>query len=174
VRIAEPDDAVQVIQAIDQGFANSPWETKSDTEKAFAASWVKQVGNIELLLLSIGGVVFFTLLLVSGNTMAIAVRERLRELAVLKAVGFSDGLVLVLILSETMVVATVGGGIGLALAKLYTRRGDPTGGLLPFFYLPLEAMALGFGVTLVMGLLAGIVPALSAMRLRLIDALRKV
>jgi putative ABC transport system permease protein len=174
VRIAEPDDAVQVIQAIDQGFANSPWETKSDTEKAFAASWVKQVGNIELLLLSIGGVVFFTLLLVSGNTMAIAVRERLRELAVLKAVGFSDGLVLVLILSETMVVAAVGGGIGLALAKLYTLRGDPTGGLLPFFYLPLEAMALGFGVTLLMGLLAGIVPALSAMRLRLIDALRKV
>jgi putative ABC transport system permease protein len=174
VRIAEPDDAVQVIQAIDQGFANSPWETKSDTEKAFAASWVKQVGNIELLLLSIGGVVFFTLLLVSGNTMAIAVRERFRELAVLKAVGFSDGLVLVLILSETMVLAAVGGGTGLALAKLYTLRGDPTGGLLPFFYLPLEALVLGFGVTLVMGLLAGIVPALSAMRLRLIDALRKV
>ena len=138
VRIADPDDAVRVIKAIDEGFANSPWETKTDTEKAFAASWVKQMGNIELLLLSIGGVVFFTLLLVTGNTMAIAVRERIRELAVLKAVGFSDGFVLVLILAETMVVAAVGGGVGLALAKLFTLRGDPTGGLLPFFYLPLE------------------------------------
>ena len=145
VRIADPDDAVRVIKAIDEGFANSPWETKTDTEKAFAASWVKQMGNIELLMLSIGGVVFFTLLLVTGNTMAIAVRERIRELAVLKAVGFSDGFVLVLILAETMVVAAVGGGVGLALAKLFTLRGDPTGGLLPFFYLPLNVIALGFG-----------------------------
>ena len=174
VRIAEPDDAVRVIKAIDQGFANSPWETKTDTEKAFAASWVKQMGNIELLLLSIGGVVFFTLLLVSGNTMAIAVRERIRELAVLKAVGFSNGFVLILILAETMVVAALGGGVGLALAKLFTLRGDPTGGLLPFFYLPLNVIALGFGVAIAMGLLAGILPALSAMRLRVIDALRKV
>lgn len=174
VRIADPDDAVRAIKAIDEGFANSPWETKTDTEKAFAASWVKQMGNIELLLLSVGGVVFFTLLLVTGNTMAIAVRERIRELAVLKAVGFSDGFVLVLILAETMLVAAVGGGAGLALAKLFTLRGDPTGGLLPFFYLPLNVIALGFALAMVMGLMAGLLPALSAMRLRVIDALRKV
>jgi putative ABC transport system permease protein len=174
VRIADPDDAVGVIKAIDEGFANSPWETKTDTEKAFAASWVKQMGNIELLLLSVGGVVFFTLLLVTGNTMAIAVRERIRDLAVLKAVGFSDGFVLVLILAETMMVAAVGGGAGLALAKLFTLRGDPTGGLLPFFYLPLNVIALGFALAMVMGLMAGLLPALSAMRLRVIDALRKV
>ena len=174
VRIADPDDAVRVIKAIDQGFANSPWETKTDTEKAFAASWVKQMGNIELLLLSIGGVVFFTLLLVTGNTMAISVRERIRELAVLKAVGFSNSFVLVLILAETMVVAAVGGGVGLALAKLFTLRGDPTGGLLPFFYLPLNVIALGFGVAMAVGLMAGILPALSAMRFRVTDALRKV
>lgn len=174
VRIADPDDAVRAIKAIDEGFANSPWETKTDTEKAFAASWVKQMGNIELLLLSVGGVVFFTLLLVTGNTMAIAVRERIRELAVLKAVGFSDGFVLVLILAETMLVAAVGGGAGLALAKLFTLRGDPTGGLLPFFYLPLNVIALGFALAIVMGLMAGLLPALSAMRLRVIDALRKV
>jgi putative ABC transport system permease protein len=174
VRIANPDDTVGAIKAIDEGFANSPWETKTDTEKEFAASWVKQMGNIELLLLSIGGIVFFTLLLVTGNTMAIAVRERLRELAVLKAVGFSDGFVLVLILAETIVVATVGGGTGLALAKLFTLRGDPTGGLLPFFYLPLNVIALGLALAMVVGLLAGILPALSAMRLRVVDALRKV
>jgi putative ABC transport system permease protein len=106
--------------------------------------------------------------------MAIAVRERLRELAVLKAVGFSDGFVLVLILAETIVVATVGGGTGLALAKLFTLRGDPTGGLLPFFYLPLNVIALGLALAMVVGLLAGILPALSAMRLRVVDALRKV
>ena len=71
-------------------FANSTYETKTETESAFAASWVKQFGNIEFLILTIGSVVFFTLLLVTGNTMAIAVRERTAELAVLKAVGFSD------------------------------------------------------------------------------------
>jgi putative ABC transport system permease protein len=174
VRIADPNDAVRVIKAIDQGFANSPWETKTDTEKEFAASWVKQMGNIQLLLLSVGGVVFFTLLLVTGNTMAIAVRERIRELAVLKAVGFSNGFVLLLILVETMVVAAVGGGVGLVLAKLFTLRGDPTGGLLPFFYLPLNMIAFGFGLAIAVGLMAGILPALSAMRLRVVDALRRV
>jgi putative ABC transport system permease protein len=174
VRVASPDDAVRVVRAIDQGFTNSPWETKTATEREFAASWVKQMGNIGLLLLSIGGVVFFTLLLVTGNTMAIAVRERLRELAVLKAVGFSDGFVLVVTLAETVVVAACGGGIGLALAKLFTLRGDPTGGLLPFFYLPPDVIALGFALAIAAGLMAGILPALSAMRLRVIDALRKV
>ncbi len=174
VRIANPDDAVSVLKAIDAEFANSPWETKTDTEKAFAASWVKQMGNIEFLILTIGGVVFFTLLLVTGNTMAIAVRERGRELAVLKAIGFSDGFVLVLVIVETMVVAAVGGGIGLALAKLFTLRGDPTRGLLPFFYLPRNAIVLGFVLALAVGLMSGILPALSAMRLRVVDALRRV
>src|SRR5439155_14466122 len=98
---------------------------------------------IQLLLLSIGSVVFFTLLLVTGNTMAIAVRERIRELAVLKAVGFSNGFVLTLVIAETLVVAAVGGGVGLGLAKLFTLRGDPTGGLLTFFSLPPSAIIPG-------------------------------
>jgi putative ABC transport system permease protein len=126
------------------------------------------------LILSIGSVVFFTLLLVTGNTMAIAVRERVRELAVLKAVGFSDGFVLRLILGETVVVAAVGGGLGVGLAKLFTLRGDPTGGLLPFFYLPPQSMATGVVLALAVGLLAGVLPALAAMRLRVVDALRRV
>ena len=174
VRVANPDDAVRVARAIDEEFANSAFETKTDTEKAFAASFVKQMGNIEFLILSIGSVVFFTLLLVTGNTMAIAVRERVRELAVLKAVGFSDGFVLGLILAETMVVAAVGGGLGVSLAKLFTLWGDPTGGLLPFFYLAPQAMASGVGLALAVGLVAGILPALAAMRLRVVDALRRV
>ena len=78
LRVTNPDEAVQVARAIDETFANSPYETKAETEKAFVAGWVKQMGNIEALILSIGGVVFFTLLLVTGNTMAIAVRERIR------------------------------------------------------------------------------------------------
>jgi putative ABC transport system permease protein len=174
VRIANPDDAVRVVRAVDEEFANSPFETKTDTEKAFAASFVKQMGNIEFLILSIGSVVFFTLLLVTGNTMAIAVRERMRELAVLKAVGFPDGFALGLVLAETLVLSAVGGGLGLGLAKLFTLRGDPTGGLLPFFYLAPEAMATGVGLALAVGLLAGALPALTAMRLRVVDALRRV
>jgi putative ABC transport system permease protein len=174
VRIDNPDSAVRVVKAIDELFANSPAETKTDTEKAFAASWVKQMGNIELLITTIGSVVFFTLLLVTGNTMAIAVRERTRELAVLKAVGFSDGFVLVLVIVETIVVAAVGGGIGLGLAKLFTLRGDPTGGLLPFFYLPVSAIVSGLALALIVGLLAGILPAFSASRLRIVDALRRI
>jgi putative ABC transport system permease protein len=174
VRIANPDDAVRLVKVIDEQFVNSPAETKTDTEKAFAASFVKQMGNIQLLIMSVGSVVFFTLLLVTGNTMAIAVRERTRELAVLKAVGFSDRFVLMLVIAETMVVAVVGGGVGLGLAKLFTLRGDPTGGLLPFFYLASDDIALGLGLALAVGLAAGVLPALSASRLRVVDALRRV
>ena len=174
VRIANPDDAVRLVKAIDDHFANSPAETKTDTEKAFAASFVKQMGNIQLLIMSVGSVVFFTLLLVTGNTMAIAVRERTRELAVLKAVGFSDRFVLALVIAETMIVAAVGGGVGLGLAKLFTLGGDPTGGLLPFFYLAPDSVALGLGLSLAVGLTAGILPALAASRLRVVDALRRV
>jgi acyl-homoserine lactone acylase PvdQ len=89
-----PDDAVRVSKAIDAEFANSPYETKTETESAFAANWVKQFGNIQFLIVSIGTVVFFTLLLVTGNTMAISVRERTSELAVFKAIGYSDRAVL--------------------------------------------------------------------------------
>ncbi len=174
VRIADPDDAVRLVRTIDEQFANSPAETRTDTEKAFAASFVKQMGNIQLLLLSIGSVVFFTLLLVTGNTMAIAVRERTRELAVLKAMGFADRFVLALVIAEALIVAAVGGGVGLGLVKLFTLRGDPTGGLLPFFYLSPDVMILGLVLALAVGLLAGLLPALSASRLHVVDALRRI
>jgi putative ABC transport system permease protein len=174
VRIDNPDNAVRIAKAIDDGFANSPWETKTDTEKAFAASFVKQAGNIQLLLLSIGGVVFFTLLLVTGNTMAIAVRDRVRELAILKAVGYSDNFILGLVLGEALLLAIVGGGLGILLAKLFTLGGDPTRGMLPFFYLSASASLAGIAVALAVGVLGGILPAVSAMRLRVVDALRRV
>ena len=174
LRVTSPDEAVRVARTVDETFANSPWETKTETESAFAASWVKQMGNIELLILTIGAVVFFTLLLVTGNTMGIAVRERVRELAVLKAVGFPDAVLLALVMAESMAIAALGGGIGLGLAKLFSLRGDPTGGLLPFFYLPLNVILVGFAMALGVGAISGLAPALSAARLRVVDALRRI
>ena len=173
VRIANPDDAAGVAAAIDGRFANSPWETKTETEKAFATSFAKQMGNIELLVLVIGVVVFFTLLLVTGNTMAIAVRERVGELAVLKTVGFSDGLVLRLILAESLLVALAGGAIGIVAAKLGSAG---LTGVLPgmVVYLPGSSLGAGLALALAVGLLAGALPAVSAMRLNVVAALRRV
>jgi putative ABC transport system permease protein len=174
IRVTDPDRSVGVAKTIDSEFANSPFETKTDTEKEFAASFVKQMGNIEFLILTVGGVVFFTLLLVTGNTMAIAVRERIGEMAVLKALGYSNRFVLLLVMVESLIVAFVGGGLGLLLAKLFSLRGDPTGGMLPYFYLPAPWIAAGIGTALLVGIAGGILPAISAMRLRVVDAIRRV
>jgi putative ABC transport system permease protein len=174
VKIDKPDDALRISRTIDTEFANSPFETHTDTEKAFAAGWVKQFGNIEFLIMAIGAVVFFTLLLVTGNTMAIAVRERTAELAVLKAVGYSDRFVLLFVLFESMLISLLGGALGLGLAKLFTLSGDPTRGMLYSFYLPGRAILMGLLVTLAVGAASGILPAVGAMRLRVVDALRRV
>ncbi|HWR15763.1 MAG TPA: FtsX-like permease family protein [Terriglobales bacterium] len=174
IRVEDPGESVNVVKAIDDTFANSPWETKTDTEKAFAASWVKQMGNIQFLINTIGAVVFFTLLLVTGNTMAIAVRERIRELAVLKAIGFSDKFVLFLVIAESLFVAVLGGALGLGLAKLMTLGGDPTRGMMPIFYLSPPAVTIGAILAIGVGILAAIIPATTAMRLRVVEALRRV
>lgn len=174
VKLDSPDDSLRIAKAIDAEFANSPYETRTETEKAFAQGWVKQFGNIEFLILTIGAVVFFTLLLVTGNTMAIAVRERTGELAVLKAIGYSDAFVLVLVLMESLVIAAFGGGLGLVLAKVLTLLGDPTHGMLPVYYLPTRAMLVGAGTALLVGIASGILPAAGAMRLRVVNALRRV
>lgn len=174
VKLDDPDHAVEVGTAIDERFANSAWETSTETEKAFAAGFAKQIGNIRLLILSIGAVVLFTLLLVTGNTMAMAVRERVPELGVLKTLGFGDTTVLGLVLAESLLIALVGGALGLGLAKLFTLGGDPTGGMLPVFYLAPGKMALGAALALFVGLAAGAIPALTAMNLRIVDALRRV
>ena len=134
---------------------------------------MKQIGNIEFLILTIGAVVFFTLLLVTGNTMAIAVRERTGELAVLKTVGFGDGLVLWLVLGESLFLAFVGGTLGVLAAKAVAPR------LSSFMYgarvyLPGSKLVFGIALALVAGALAGALPALSAMRLKVVDALRRV
>ena len=173
VRIADPDAAVAVTRAIDDGFANSPYETKTETERAFAASFAKQMGNIEFLIMTIGGVVFFTLLLVTGNTMAISVRERTGELAVLKTVGFTDLGVVLLILGEALLIALQGGLLGVVLAW---GAAPGLANALPgmTFYLAPGQLAGGVGLAVLVGLLAGALPALAAMRLRVVDALRRV
>jgi putative ABC transport system permease protein len=106
--------------------------------------------------------------------MAMAVRERIRELAILKALGFTDRFVLLLVLAESMVVALIGGSIGLGLAKLMTIGGDPTRGLIQFFYLKPETVVAGVALALFVGFIAGVLPALNASRLRVVDALRRV
>ncbi len=174
VRLDNPDDAAKVITKIDNAYANTTWQTKTATEKNFYADFAKQMGNIQLLILSIGGVVFFTLLLVTGNTMAIAVRERTAELAILKAIGYSDRFVLTYVLLESVTIALIGGIIGIAFAKLFTLGGDPTHGMLPLFYLPMNRMGTGILTALVIGALAGLIPAVTASRLRVVEALRKI
>jgi putative ABC transport system permease protein len=175
VKLDSPDDAVGVAAAIDKGFANSSTETKTETESAFAAGFAKQLGNIELLILTIGGVVFFTLLLVTGNTMAISVRERTGELAVLKAIGFPDYFVLIFVLSEALVIALIGGLIGLGLAMLAIPAvGAALNGLLPPLLLSFSVLALGLAFAVFVGVASGLLPGIGAMRLRVIDALRRV
>jgi putative ABC transport system permease protein len=172
VRIVNPDDALKVSRAIDAEFANSTSETRTQTESAFAAAFVKQMGNIEFLILAIGSIVFFTLILVTGNTMAIAVRERTGELAVLKAIGYTDRFVLGLVLVESLLIAAVGGLVGLWLAHGMVQQ-DITQGLI-LLYLPLSALIAGAAIALGTGLLAGLLPAIGAMRLNVVSALRRI
>jgi len=174
VKIDDPDYAVTVSETVDERFSNSAYETSTETEQAFAAGFAKQIGNIRMLITSIGAVVLFTLLLVTGNTMAMAVRERVPELGVLKTLGFGDRTVLLLVLAESFVIALVGGTLGIGLAKLFTMGGDPTGGMLPVFYLSTGEMVLGIAIAVFVGLAAGSIPALTAMNLRIVDALRRV
>lgn len=175
LRLDSPDDAVRVAKAIDDEFANSPNETKTQTESAFAANWVKQFGNIKFLILSIGAVVFFTLLLVTGNTMAISVRERTGELAVLKAIGFGDKTVLFFVLAEAIVISLFGGLLGLGLAVIAVPGlARALNGLLPSLVLAKSTLASGLGVALLVGVISGLLPGIMAMRMRVINALRRV
>jgi putative ABC transport system permease protein len=174
VQLVNLDDGLRVSRAIDDLFANSPFETLTQTEKAFAASFVKQMGNIELLIMSIGAVVFLTLLLVTGNTMAIAVRERYGELAVLKTVGFSGLRVFELILAEAVLIAGQGGLIGLALAKAVIPGLSRALPMLGVLYVSPITFGAGLLLALGIGTVAALLPAIGAMRLRVVDALRRV
>ncbi|MCR4317390.1 MAG: FtsX-like permease family protein [Planctomycetes bacterium] len=173
VRVKDPDKAPEVASAIDSEFQNSPYETKAEPEGAFAQAFVQQMGDIGAILMSILSVVFFTILLVTGNTMAQSVRERTQELGVLKSMGFSDGLVLRLVLAESCLIVVVGGFIGIGLAWLMAAGGSPVPDMLPIFYFPTEYVIIGIGLVIALGLAAGIIPAIEARRLRIAVALRR-
>ncbi|MDX1503581.1 MAG: ABC transporter permease [Thermoanaerobaculia bacterium] len=173
LRVADPDRSAQIAARIDGMFANSSAETKTEPENAFIQGFANQVGNVGAILTGILAAVFFTILLVAGNTMAQAVRERTAELAALKAIGFTARGVLGLVLGESLLLAATGGALGLSLAWWLISRGDPTNGALPFFFFPADDLLLGVALVLFVGLAAGILPALQAGRLAIADALRR-
>ncbi|KAB2639564.1 MAG: FtsX-like permease family protein [Verrucomicrobia bacterium] len=173
VRIANPDAAAKIAAAIDQEFANSPYETKTEPEGAFAQGFAQQIGDIGSIVMAVVGAVFFTILLVAGNTMIQSVRERTEELGVLKAIGFSNMLVLLLVLIESCCIATLGGCSGLGVAWLIIASGNPIPSLLPVFILPTQTLVSGAVLAVALGLVAGALPAWQAMRLRIAEALRR-
>ena len=173
VKVADPAAADDVAKRMDALFANSPAETKTATEKAFVADFAKQVGDIGAIMTVIAAVVILFILFVAGNAMAQSIRERTNELAILKTLGFNDRKVLGMVLIESTLVAVLGGALGLGLAWVVIAQGDPTGGFLPIFHFPPEDVVLGVVLVVALGVLAGMVPALQASRLRIVDALRR-
>ncbi|MPZ18017.1 MAG: FtsX-like permease family protein [Luteitalea sp.] len=173
IRVADPSGAANLADRIDAQFANSAAETKTSTEKAFVQAFANQIGDIGAIMIAILVTVLFTILLVSGNTMAQSIRERTNELAVLKTLGFTDRHVLGLVLLESLLLAVVAGLLGLGVAWLIILQGDPTGGLLPAFYLPTRDIVIGIILIVALGLVAGALPAWRAGQLKIVDALRQ-
>ncbi|AWH51953.1 hypothetical protein C1924_01475 [Stenotrophomonas sp. ESTM1D_MKCIP4_1] len=171
ITLDNPDHASRVAQAIDAISANSDHETKTQTESAFQQAFVKQFADIGMIVTSIMGAVFFTLLLLTGNTMAQAVRERIPELATLKTLGFKDSTVLTLVMVESVLLIGLGGLIGMGLAALVLPAIAPKSmGMLPP-HVPTPTWLVGVGLIVVIGIVVGLLPALRAKRLKIVDAL---
>jgi putative ABC transport system permease protein len=173
VKINDPDRAVELSHTFDSMFANSGSETKTTTEKGFVESFARQIGDIGTITIAIASIVLFMFGMVAASTMVQSVRERTNELAVLKTLGFGDGLIMILVLAESLFITALAGGLGLLAAWAVVQRGDPTGGLLPIFVMPAETLIVGVVLMVLMGLIAGVAPAFGAMRLRIADALRR-
>jgi putative ABC transport system permease protein len=173
VRVGDPANADKLAKEIDALFANSPNETKTSTEKAWVSDFAGQIGDIGAIVIRIAALVLGLMLFVAGNAMAQSIRERINELGVLKTLGYGNGRILALVLLESCTLAVIGGGIGLAIAWVLVSRGDPTGGFLPQFYFPVRDLILGIVLVFVLGLGTGILPALQASRLKIVDALRR-
>ncbi len=172
--VADVNQADRVAKAIDALSANSDHETRTLTEQAATANWMKQVADIGLIVTSIMGAVFFTLMLLSGNTMMQAVRERTGELAVLKTIGFSSTSVLAMVLAESVLLLVLGGVIGIGLAEpLIPLISHGSNGMLSLPPVGASSWALGVSLMLAIGVLVGALPAWSAMRLNIVDALAR-
>ena len=171
VKLDNVNHATRVAKAIDAISENSAHETKTQTEQAFNQSFAKQFADIGLIVTAIMGAVFFTLLLLTGNTMAQAVRERVPELAILKTLGFKDGTVLWLVLVESVLLVGIGGLLGMALARaILPALASRAQGMLPAT-IPAQTWLLGLGLIVLIGLVVGVLPALRAKRLKIVDAL---
>ena len=176
VRVDDPKRATEVAAAIDAEFANSPAETKAETEGAMFKGFAQQIGDIATIVAAILGAVFFTILLVAGNTMAQSVRERTQQLGLLKAVGFTNELVLGVVLCESLVITVLGGILGLLFGWLMVTGLGQTSFIrqfFPIFFVPGRDLIIGALLAIALGFVAGILPAIQAMRLRLADALRR-
>lgn len=174
--IADPEHSTEISGTIDSRFANSPYETRTMTEKAFNLQFLSMIGNFELLLRSIGSALVVTMLLVSANTMMMSARERTREMGILKAIGFSDGYIFLLLIGEAVAISLLGAlaGVGLAWLLANVLHFNPKPEFFPVFFLPQESMLAALGLAGLTGLLSGILPAIAGMRLKATEALRSV
>ena len=179
-KIDDPSHAGAISKTIDAQFENSDAATKTETEQAFLAGFVAMAGNLAFLLNGIGLAVAFTILLVTANTMSIAVRERQQEIGVLKTLGFSSGLVMTLILTEALLIGVLGGALGILISEGIIKilpqvpmLGDIVAGF-PNFGLSPQTTATGVGIALLLGLLAGFFPAVTGYRARITETLRQV
>lgn len=171
-----PDDVPRVAQAVDGLFAESPYPTKTESEAQFALSFVGMIGNIKLFLLAICAAVTFTILLVSGNTMAMAVRERIREVGILKTLGFTTEKILSIIVGEAVAIAFIGGIFGLLFAAvLCVGVGKVAASFLPQLHhlqmTPITAL-MALGIAVGVGLISSLLPAWNAARTNILDSLR--
>jgi putative ABC transport system permease protein len=172
VRVGDSAQARTISATIDNLFQNSPDETKTQPEKEFALGFAKQIGDIGALVTRILLAVFFTLLILTGNTMAQSIRERIPELGILKTLGFSDGKVTALVLAEALLLLVLGGAIGMgaAVASMPTLNGA-TGGRFPPLFVGLESWLLAAVAAALVALVIGLPPAWRARRLKIVDAL---
>ena len=167
-----PENNDRVVKTIDSMFANSTAETSTDTEKAFGTAFVAQFGNIALIVFLVVGAAFVTILMIVGNTMALSIRERTREIGVLKTLGFSGGRILRMVLGESILLALLGGLPGLAIAALITiALRASLASIAPAFAVSPDIALQGIALMIALGLITGIIPALNAMRLKIAIAL---
>lgn len=177
VRLDSPDNAPRVMEEIDRMFANSAAPTKTETEAAFAAGFVSMLGNVKGLIAGIGLVVVFAITLIGANTMAMSARERFTEVAVMKALGFRPGLILALLLSESVLIALIGGilaAIGAKAIFQFIGMGDMLALFLQNFRISTNTIAIALGVSVLIGLVSGGIPAWNAARVKIVDGLRRV
>jgi putative ABC transport system permease protein len=174
LQIDRPDQAAEIAARIDAQFKNSTAPTKTETERAWSAGFVTMWGNIGFLVRAIGTAVFFAILFVAANTMMMAIRERIGEIAVLKTVGFGNGLLSGLVIVESVLIALVGGGLGLALARLAFAGRTPLDSFFPGFGVTNGTIGLGLLLAVTLGLVSGAVPALQSARLSVVNAMRHV